>query len=120
MYRANAIRKFGRSEVGLPPGPPFFRFGDPAEARRALEQVGFDGAQARVLPLAWRMESTAALFEWMMGGTVRTGALLRAQTPAALEAIRQAVGASAARFLKGHGVEIPMPAVLSSATKKGP
>jgi ubiquinone/menaquinone biosynthesis C-methylase UbiE len=113
----DAIRKFGRSEVGLPPGPPFFRFGDPAEARRSLERAGFEGAQARVLPLAWRLESTATLFEWMMASTVRTGALLRAQTPAALEAIRQAVGASAARFLKGHGVEIPMPAVLASATR---
>lgn len=115
----DAIRKFGRSEVGLPPGPPFFRFGDPAEARRSLERAGFEGAQARVLPLAWRLESTATLFEWMMASTVRTGALLRAQTPAALEAIRQAVGASAARFLKGHGVEIPMPAVLAFATKRG-
>ena len=113
----DAIRKFGRSEVGLPPGPPFFRFGDPAEARRSLERAGFESAQARVLPLAWRLESTATLFEWMMASTVRTGALLRAQTPAALEAIRQAVGASAARFLKGHGVEIPMPAVLAFATK---
>ena len=114
----DAILKFGRAQVGLPPGPPFFRFGDPAEARRSLERAGFENAQARVLPLAWRMESTAALFEWMMGGTVRTGALLRAQTPAALESIRQAVGASAARFLKGHGVEIPMPAVLASATRR--
>jgi SAM-dependent methyltransferase len=114
----DAIGKFGRSEVGLPPGPPFFRFGDPAEARRSLEAAGFGNAQTRILPLAWRLESTAALFEWMMGGTVRTGALLRAQTPAALESIRQAVGASAARFLKGHGVEIPMPAVLASATKR--
>ena len=114
----DAIGKFGRTEVGLPPGPPFFRFADAAESRRSLERVGFENAQARILPLAWRLESTATLFEWMMASTVRTGALLRAQTPAALESIRQAVGASAARFLKGHAVEIPMPAVLAFATKR--
>jgi SAM-dependent methyltransferase len=107
----DAIGKFGRSEVGLPPGPPFFRFGDPAEARRSLEAAGFASAQTRILPLAWRLESTATLFEWMMGGTVRTGALLRAQTPQALEAIRAEVTAAVTN-------ELPMPAVLASATRE--
>jgi len=42
---------------------------------------------------------------------VRTGALLRAQTPQALAAIRAEVIAAAKS-------ELPMPAVLASATKQ--
>jgi hypothetical protein len=47
----------------------------------------------------------------MLGSTVRTGALLRAQTSAALEAIRAEVIALSSN-------EVPMPAVLASGIKK--
>jgi ubiquinone/menaquinone biosynthesis C-methylase UbiE len=105
-----AIRRHGSLEVGLPPGPPFFRFSDEAECRRTLLQAGFASPQFRKIPQTWRLDSPQDLWEYMLGSTVRTGALLRAQTPQALEAIRAEVIAASSR-------EVPMPAVLSSATK---
>ena len=76
-------------------------------------------ALLRLAPEPWRPVDVLVWGKMMAQNLSRgwVGALLRAQTPAALEAIRQAVGASAARFLKGHGVEIPMPAVLAYATR---
>jgi hypothetical protein len=51
----------------------------------------------------------------MLRSTVRTAGLLRAQKPAALEKIRDAMRAESKRYQKGNAVELPMPAVLASA-----
>jgi SAM-dependent methyltransferase len=56
----------------------------------------------------------------LLNSTVRTGALLCAQTPRALEAIRADIRDGAAAYRKGSGIELPMPAVLASATKGSP
>jgi len=106
-----AIQKHGDMKVPLPSGPPFFRFSDPAESRRALLQAGFESPAVRTVPQTWRFKSPEELWDFMLGGTVRTGALLRAQTPAALEAIR-------AEVIALSSSEVPMPAVLASGIKK--
>lgn len=108
-----AIQKHGNMNAPIPPGPPFFRFSDEAECRRALTEAGFSNPEARKVPQTWRLGSSDALWEFMTGSTVRTAALLRAQTPQALEAIRAEVLASSKR-------ELPMPAVLASATRGSP
>jgi ubiquinone/menaquinone biosynthesis C-methylase UbiE len=113
-----AIERHGRLDVPLPPGPPFFRFSDPAESRRALQDAGFREPQVVTVPQVWRLGSLDALFEVMQGGTVRTAGLLRAQTPEAQEAIRAAVREAVRPYQRGDAVELPMPAVLASAFKR--
>jgi len=108
-----AIQKHGSMSVALPSGPPFFRFSEADECRRALTEAGFVKPDIKPVPQTWRLESPEALWEIMLGSTVRTGALLRAQTPAALAAIRAEVTGSAQK-------ELPMPAVLASATRRSP
>src|SRR6266851_1275446 len=84
----DAVRKHGNPDVPLPPGPPI-----------------------------WRFSASGMLFEAFLAGTVRTQALLQAQSAPALEAIRDAVGRVAGEY-ENHGtVEIPMPAVLAAAFK---
>jgi len=103
-----AIQRHGNMNAPIPAGPPFFRFSDADECRRSLLQAGFQKPEVRPVPQVWRLQ--LPLFEIMLGSTVRTGALLRAQAPAALEAIRAEVtGLSRS--------ELPMPAVLATATK---
>jgi SAM-dependent methyltransferase len=114
-----AIEQHGRTEVGLPEGPPFFRFSDVAESRRALENAGFTDVAVRTLPLTWRLASADSVFDALSRGGVRTTAVLRAQTPEALERIRSAVRHSVERYAHGSGFEVPMPAVLASAGKPG-
>jgi ubiquinone/menaquinone biosynthesis C-methylase UbiE len=113
-----AIQKHGDMNVPLPPGPSFFRFSEEAECRRVLLETRFTAPQFRKLPQTWRLDSPQALFEVLLGSTVRTGALLRAQTPKALDAIRAEIGVGAAAYRKDGGIEVPMPAVLASATKE--
>ena len=106
-----AIEKHGNMKVSLPPGPPFFRFSDAEESGRALREAGFAKVEVRKVPQTWRLSSREVLWEFMTGSTVRTAALLKAQTPQALEAIRKEI-------LAAWQAELPMPAVLASATKE--
>jgi SAM-dependent methyltransferase len=112
-----AIETFGNRDVPLPEGPPFFRFSDAAETRRTLESIGFTSVEIRELPLTWRPAAADAVLEALSRGGVRTAAVLRAQTPAALAAIREAVRRGVEAYAGDDGLEVPMPAMLASATK---
>ena len=112
-----AVEAFGRVDVGLPEGPPFFRFSSAAECQRVMDLAGFTDIQVRTLPLTWVLSSPDAVFDATARGGVRTAAVLRAQTPEALERIRLAVRQSVERYASSDRFELPMPAVLASATK---
>ncbi len=112
-----AIDRYGRRDVPLPAGPPFFRFSDPGECRRVLREAGFVEPAVGRVPQTWRLPAPETLYEIMADSTVRTAALLRAQTAEAREAIRTAMRAAADRHRRGGGIELPMPAVLASARK---
>jgi SAM-dependent methyltransferase len=113
-----AVEALGEKDVPLPQGPPFFRFSSADEARRTLEQVGFADVTVRELPLTWRLSSPDAVFDALSRGGVRTAAVLRAQTPAAREAIRIAVRREVHEYAKDGQFVVPMPAILASATKR--
>jgi len=112
-----AIEALGNKDVPLPEGPPFFRFSDPAETRRTLVAAGFSNVEVQELALTWRLSSADAVFDALSRGGVRTAAVLRAQTPAALEAIRAAVVREAGTYATGGEIRLPMPAMLASGTK---
>src|SRR5262249_20698412 len=112
-----AIERFGRLDVPLPEGPPFFRFSDGDESIRSMEAAGFTDVRVVQLPLVWRLSSAGALFDAFANGAVRTAALLRAQTEDALVDIHTAIVEEAAAYRRGEIVELPMAAVLTSATK---
>jgi hypothetical protein len=114
-----AIETCGSMNVGLPDGPPFFRFSDTDECRRVLEHAGFVRTTIDRLPLVWRLPSADALFEAALHGGVRTSAALQAQTPEALAAIRGAVRNALAAHADGDSVVIPMTVVLASGVKEG-
>ena len=112
-----AIEAHGNHNVPLPPGPPFFRFSDPAESRRALAQAGFQSAQVTRVPQVWRLRSGDDLCEAMESATVRTRGLLAAQSKESLLAIRKEVANGAKAYEINGGLELPMPAMLAWAEK---
>jgi SAM-dependent methyltransferase len=112
-----AMEIHGTIAVGLPDGPPFFRFSDPGECRRVLVQAGFRSEDVRQLPLIWELPSADALFEAALRGGVRTSAALQAQAPEALAAIRRAVHDALQRYADGSRINVPMQVVLASAAR---
>lgn len=115
---ARAIQAHGNLNVGLPDGPPFFRFSDPAECRRTLSALGFVRVQVSEIAQTWRFPSAAAWIEGVARSTVRTAALLRAQSEEAMASIRAALIEAAGSYRTDDGaIELSMPAVLACAHK---
>jgi len=114
----DAIREHGTPDVPLPEGPPFFRFSAAGEFESTLHAAGFIDVKVQTLPLVWRLVSADAVFDALSRGGVRTAAVLRAQTPEAIEAIRAAVRRNLEQYRRSDGAYVvPMPAVLAAAAK---
>jgi SAM-dependent methyltransferase len=105
--------------VELPEGPPFFRFADPEECRRVLEEAGLDGESFRTETIShpWRVPTAELLFEAELHAGVRTAAILKAQSPERLEAIGQAMADGVRRYSDGDGFVLPIVARLASAAR---
>jgi ubiquinone/menaquinone biosynthesis C-methylase UbiE len=112
-----AIQRYGNMDVPLPAGPPFFRFSDSDESKRTLTAAGFVNAQTLMVPQIWKLETGDQLLSTFRQAAVRTAALLNAQTAASLENIRQEVIAKAEKFRRGDTIDLPMPAILTSALR---
>jgi SAM-dependent methyltransferase len=114
----NAIQAYGKTDIPLPPGPPFFRFGDAQESRRTLEAAGFENVEVRQIPLVWRLANPEDLFTAFLTAGVRTTALLRAQALDAQERIKQETIHQVEKFRTSSGIAIPTPCVLTSAQRQ--
>jgi SAM-dependent methyltransferase len=113
-----AVQTHGDPAIALPSGPPFFRFSEADECVRTLRAIGFSDPVVKRVPQRWRLNDSDGVFQAMMAGTVRTGGLLRSQTPEALSAIRESLRTAVERYRDGDHYELPMPAVLASAVKR--
>jgi SAM-dependent methyltransferase len=113
----DAIRRHGSLDVGLPAGPNFFLFSDPKTSEAAIVHAGFVRPGIRVVPQTWRLRGPEDAFATILSSTVRASATLRAQTPQAREAIRQAFCETLAGYRDGDRYLVPMPAVIATAVK---
>ncbi|HKR47881.1 MAG TPA: methyltransferase domain-containing protein [Paraburkholderia sp.] len=113
-----AIEKHGTTDVPVPPGPPFFRFSNWGESRRALLEAGFVQPEVREVDQTLVLSAPDTPFHALMRGGVRFAAMLHAQTPAALALIERAVEHDAETYRSAAGeLRIPMCCVLASALK---
>ncbi|HYS79985.1 MAG TPA: hypothetical protein VEM76_04715, partial [Anaeromyxobacteraceae bacterium] len=65
----------------------------------------------------WRVTDPDEVFEVIARGTVRAAATLRAQSPSARQAIKQAMRDIVTGYRVGDYFEVPAPAVLAAAVK---
>jgi SAM-dependent methyltransferase len=102
-----AIEALADLTVPMPLAPPRELFSDPDAARSALEAAGFGDVRSEELPLMWRGDAPADIWDWYDRGTVRTAALLNLQSPEVRERIKAAMIKDAARFATSDGVLVP-------------
>jgi len=114
-----AVQRYGEVNAAvLPSGPSFFRFSDPDECLRTMQAAGFETCRVIEVAQIWSLGSVDELWRALAEGTVRTRALLRAQTKDAMTKIRDAIRAGMAPYEKAGGaLEIPMPAMLASGVR---
>jgi SAM-dependent methyltransferase len=103
--------------VQVPEGPAVYRFADADECRRTLGEAGFDmgSFRAETVTVPWRVPTAELLFEAQLRAGVRIGAVLRAQPPERLEAIRAAIVEGVRRYADGDEFELPIVARVISA-----
>jgi SAM-dependent methyltransferase len=112
-----AVERHGEPRVALPEGPPFFRYSEPDECKGGLIACGFESVKIRKVSQTWKLAAGDGLFHAMKDSTVRTAGLLRAQKPAVLEKIRDAMRTELERYTKREFVYLPMPALIASGSK---
>jgi SAM-dependent methyltransferase len=116
-----AIAAHGDTDVGIPEGPPYFRFADMRASRTALETAGFDAASFvfETVSVDWTVPTAGFLFEAEQIAGVRTAAVLARQQPERLAAIRTAMEARVDTYRSEGGFTIPATAhVISAATSQ--
>jgi SAM-dependent methyltransferase len=112
-----ALAQHGRMDVGLPEGPNFFRYADPATAADGLTIAGFTDVTTALVPQTWELPTADDVFESLLRGTVRTGSLMMRQPPEALARVRASFRDGLAEYVEGDVVRVPMPAVVVTAAK---
>ena len=99
----------------LPPGPPIFRFSEEAELRGLLGAL--DDVQVETVSFLHRVPSADALWDGLLGGTVRLSVLIRRQSEEMQQRIREAFDQRVRDYEAGGVVEIPISVKLASARK---
>lgn len=115
----SAIRAHGSLDVGLPEGPNFFLFSDPAQCRRVFSQAGFHRPSVTEINQVWRISDPGDVFDIILRGSVRAAATIRAQSLETKGMIRSAMRDTISAYRKENWYEVPMPAVLATAVKPG-
>ena len=103
--------------VELPDGPPFYRFSDQDACRAELGAAGFatETVEIKTVTAVWNIAAPDLLFEAELNAGVRTAAVLRAQPPERLKAIREAITEGVRRRAEGDGYALPLVARVIAA-----
>ena len=98
-------------------GPPFFRFSDDEEFATLLRDQGLEDVGVRTISFSHRQPSPDALWRGLLGGTVRTAALIRGQTDEMQGRIHAAFDRGVQCYEVDGGLELPVSVKLASGRK---
>lgn len=99
----------------LPLGPDFFRFSHTPELVRLLDGHGFGGITVRDVSFVHPVSSPDELWHGLLGGTVRSSAVVRAQAEPVRRQIREAFDRLLEVHRVGSGFELPVSIKLAAA-----
>jgi len=112
-----AIEQFGSQDVGLPPGPPFFKYSDAEACKVDLLAAGFEKVTHSTFPMEWTLRTAEEFVEVFAHGTARTGALIVQQSDAARQKIEEAMRVGALELMKKYPSGVPQPCVTCIAQR---
>ena len=105
------------ASAGIPAGPDAYRFADPSEFERLLEDAGLAEVAVEAVELVQHVGDAAELWRGFMGGSVRGSAFIRAQSNAAQARVREALEEVVEPYRGDIGLEIPVAARIGSGRK---
>ena len=96
-----ALARHGTLDVGLPAGPDFFRYTDPAIASHDLTAAGFVDVSITMVAQTWELPTADYAVDTLLHGTVRTAALLVRQPAGVLDEVRRSARERLAAYDEG-------------------
>lgn len=113
-----AVHAHANLDVPLPHGPNIFQFSTIESMRDALAGIGFTRVEATHFAQYWPLKSGRQFIDAVQEGTVRTRALLAAQTEQAISKMIADFEQGLAGFRTSDGAfDVPMPAIIGNGTK---
>lgn len=103
----------------VPAGPPIFRFSDDDEFAALLRAQRLADIHVRTISFSHREPSPEALWSGLLGGTVRTSAVVLGQSSDKQRQIHAAFDRILQQYRVGAGLELPVSVKLASARKPG-
>jgi SAM-dependent methyltransferase len=101
----------------IPVGPPIFRFSDDQEFAALLDGQRLEDIEVKTIAFSHRESSADALWRGLLGGTVRTSALILRQASDVQRQIRAAFDRIVQPYQVGAGLELPVSVKLASGRK---
>ena len=101
----------------LPQGPDFFRFSREEEFAALLRGAGIDHIEVKTIAFTLAASSADRLWEGMLGGAVRTAALILRQTHEEQQRIRVAFNQVVDEYRTADGLELPVSVKLAAGRK---
>jgi SAM-dependent methyltransferase len=98
-------------------GPPADRFGDPGEMRALLRGAGLRDGRAEVVAFQVTVPDADALWDGVLGGSVRTSAAILAQPPEVRDRARAALARRAEAHRGPAGLVLPTEVVIGSGRR---
>lgn len=113
------------AEAGAPPppdvpaGPDFFRFSADEEFDALFARHGLEDREVRTVAFTHRVSTPDELWDGLLGGTVRTSALIVRQSEEMRHRIREAFDRRLEEYQSAEGFELPVSVKLASGRNQG-
>jgi hypothetical protein len=106
-----------RVPTDVPRGPDFFRFSRDEEFAGLLRGAGLEDVEVETLEFAHQVASGDELWDGLVGGTVRTSALIVGQPEETRERIRVEFDRVVSQYRGRDGLELPVSVKLAAERK---
>ena len=103
----------------LPTGPDFFRFSSDEEFDALMREHGLEKRAVRTIAFTHRVATADELWDGLLGGTVRTSALIERQPEETRRRIRDAFDRLVRGYQRGNVLELPVSVKLAAGRKPG-
>jgi len=104
----------------VPTGPNFFRFSADEEFDALMRDHGLEQRAVKTIAFTHRVANADELWEGLLGGTVRTSALIERQPDETRRRIRDSFDRLVHQYQRGAVLELPVSAKLASGRKPHP
>lgn len=113
----DAVAATGASApADIPQGPDFFRFSRDEEFAALLREAGLEDVDVQTIPFTHAVSSADELWDGLLGGTVRTSALILGQPEETQRQIRGAFNGLVEEYRRGEALELPVSVKLAAGS----